>query len=243
MMWHSDSYTDKGQIRRINEDAILDLSEQRLWLVADGMGGHSHGDYASQLVTRTLLNFAASPFSGISKRRLIEALDDCNTQLLLKAEREQVDVIGCTVALLQARCNSVICSWSGDSRIYRLRNGQLRQLSRDHTQQSAVEDRDHLRHPISLMEPSQMLTHAIGGSPLLELEHCWFKLIDGDAFLLCTDGLNKEVSDEEIHDAMTKASDGNKVLADLACLYQARGARDNVGMIWVAKAAFPQLIA
>ena len=140
-MWHSESYTDTGQRRSINEDAVLDLHEQQLWLVADGMGGHSNGDYASQLLTRTLRQFQASRLPAVSKARLVKSLDDCNAQLLAKADKEQVDVIGCTVVLLQARNDSLLCSWSGDSRAYRLRNGELLQMTRDHSQQSAVEDR------------------------------------------------------------------------------------------------------
>lgn len=236
-MWHSASYTDTGQKRSINEDSILDLQGQRLWLVADGMGGHSNGDYASQLVTRTLQQFQASRLAGVSKARLVRSLEECNAQLVAKADREQVDVIGCTVVLLQARGGSMLCSWSGDSRAYRLRDGQLLQLTQDHSQQSAVEDRDHLRHPVSLIEPTQMLTSAIGGAPLLALEHCWYQLKDNDAFLLCTDGLNKEVTDEEIHQAMLDASEGSVVLDTLAQLYQQRGARDNVGMIWLTRSS------
>lgn len=236
-MWHSTSYTDTGQRRSINEDSVLELLDQHLWLVADGMGGHSNGDYASQLVTRTLQQFQASTLAGVSKARLIRSLDDCNGQLLAKAEREQVDVVGCTVVLLQARRNSLLCSWSGDSRAYRLRNGQLLQLTQDHSQASAVADRDWLRHPVSLIEPTQMLTHAIGGAPELALEHCWFSIRDDDVYLLCTDGLNKEVSDEEIQLAMRSNSEGKAVLDTLASLYQQRGARDNVGMIWLTRSA------
>jgi serine/threonine-protein phosphatase Stp1 len=232
-MWHSSSYTATGHVRSNNEDSILDLNQQRLWLVADGMGGHSSGEYASQLVTRTLLNFVVSPLAGISKERVVEALDDCNAQLVEKADREQAGVIGCTVALLQARQTSVICSWSGDSRIYRLRDNELKQLTRDHSLQSAVEDRDYLLPPATLAEPSQILTSAIGGEPQLALEHCWYQLQAGDSFLLCTDGLNKEVSDEEIRCAMFDSASGDKVLATLAQLYEERGARDNVGMVWV----------
>lgn len=232
-MWQSRSYTDTGQIRKVNEDSILDLGHQQLWLVADGMGGHAHGEYASQLVCRTLEDYTASPLNGLSKERLIDALNECNSELVDKAARENAGIIGCTVALLQARKSSVMCSWSGDSRIYRLRDEELKQLTRDHSQQTAVEDRDYLLYPKSLIESSPMLTNAIGGDEKLALEHCWYQLHNGDSFLLCTDGLNKEVSDEEIGRAMLESATGEQVLSTLARLYQDRGARDNVGMIWV----------
>ncbi|NND92405.1 MAG: serine/threonine-protein phosphatase [Granulosicoccus sp.] len=236
-MWQSNSYTDTGQVRSINEDSILELPDQQLWLVADGMGGHSHGDYASQLVSRTLSDFQCSIHAGISKSRLVATLAQCNTQLVEKAERDQAGVIGCTVAILQTGSHSIRCTWSGDSRIYRLRSETLKQLTQDHSQQTAVEDRDRLRHPSSLIEPSQMLTSAIGGDGQLALEHCWYPLDADDIFLLCTDGLNKEVDDEEIRDALANSADGNQVLATLSRMYQERGARDNIGMVWVTCSA------
>lgn len=236
-MWISSSYTDTGKVRKLNEDSILDLNEQNLWLVADGMGGHSNGDYASQLVTRTLANYVTSRQAGVCKHRLIQALDDCNRQLVEKANQDRVGVIGCTVALLQARNDSVMCSWSGDSRVYRLRDDQLIQLTQDHSQQSVVEDRDLLRHPNVLMEPSQMLTSAIGGDSELAVEHCRYTLQPDDAFLLCTDGLNKEVSDDEIRATLLGSADGEAVLSTLAEMYQQRGARDNIGLVWARNAA------
>lgn len=232
-MWQSTSYTDTGKVRSLNEDSILDLNDQNLWLVADGMGGHSNGDYASQLVTNTLSNYIASPRAGVCKARLVAELASCNTQLIEKADRERAGVIGCTVAVVQARPSSILCSWSGDSRIYRLRDDELMELTSDHSQQSAVEDRDLLLYPRALSEGSQMLTGAIGGEPQLALEHCWYQLQAGDAFLICTDGLNKEVSDEEIRSAMLESSTGEKVLNVLSQLYQDRGARDNIGLVWL----------
>jgi protein phosphatase len=232
-MWQSDSYTDTGKIRSLNEDSVLDLNAQKLWLVADGMGGHSNGDFASQLVTSTLSNYIASPRAGICKARLIADLANCNTQLVEKADRENAGVIGCTVAALQARQTSILCTWSGDSRIYRLRGDELMELTSDHSIHSAVKDRDRLRFPKALSEPSQQLTGAIGGDPQLALEHCWYQLQEGDAFLLCTDGLNKEVSDEQIRSVMLESSTGDKVLNELAQLYRDSGARDNIGMVWL----------
>lgn len=236
-MWQSYSYTDTGKVRSLNEDSILDLRDQNMWLVADGMGGHANGDYASQLVVRTLSEYITSPRAGISKARMVEKLSSCNTQLVEKADRERADVIGCTVAVVQARQHSVLCSWSGDSRIYRLRGDVLSELTSDHSQQLAVDNRDLLVYPKAPFKPSQMLTNAIGGEPQLFLEHCWYQLRAGDAFLICTDGLNKEVSDEEIRRIMYDSSTGEEVVEVLSQLYQDRGARDNIGLIWMQEIA------
>ena len=231
-MWTSHSYTDTGKVRKLNEDAVLDSPAEHLWLVADGMGGHSHGDFASQLVVRTLKDFSVSLHAGVSKARIIAALDYCNAQLIQKAEQDGVDIVGCTVAVLHARTRSVLCTWSGDSRIYRLRHGRLVQLTQDHSQETYIKDRDLLRHPEAPFEPSQMLTGAIGGDTYLALEHCWYALQAGDTFLICTDGLNKEVSDDEIENVLNDAISGEQALATLSERYQTRGARDNVGLVY-----------
>ena len=173
-MWRSESYTHKGHVRSINENSILDKPDQRLWLVADGMGGHTSGDYASQLVAHTLQDFKASPISGITKGRLLNTLTECNLQLVAKAEREQLGVVGCTVALLHAREKSKFCCWCGHSRIYRLRQGNLKLLTQDHTEKSAVEDRDLLQYPVAPFKPSEMLTNAVGGNSNTLIEHCWY---------------------------------------------------------------------
>ena len=236
-MWTSHSYTETGKIRKVNEDSILDFTAQNIWLVADGMGGHSHGDYASQLVANTFRKFLASAHAGISKARIIATLDYCNTQLIQKSENDRVDIIGCTVALLHARANSILCTWSGDSRIYRLRNHVLTQLTQDHSQESSIDNRDLLRFPTVNFQPSQILTGAIGGNTTLAVEHCWYRLIEGDNFLICTDGLNKEVSDEEIHSILNEHNNGEDVLSRLVALYHSRGARDNIGLVFASNHA------
>lgn len=231
-MWQSSSLTEVGQIRSVNEDSVLDLPAERLWLVADGMGGHALGDYASQYVASQMAHYESSPQAGICKRRILATLNSCNRHLIDKASTAQHHVIGCTVALLQARKHSVMCSWSGDSRIYRLRNKQLLQLTIDHTHHNALEDRDRLTHPTPVHADSQSLTAAVGGHQQLSIDHGWYSLMDGDTFLLCTDGLNKEVSDEEIQQALEHATDGQLALDNLLALYHQRGARDNIALVW-----------
>jgi len=91
-----------------------------------------------------------------------------------------------------------------------------------------------IRHPNVMHEPSQSLTGAIGGDYELSLEHCWYRLIDGDTFLICTDGLNKEVNDGEIQSILDQSPDGEQALSRLVELYRTRGARDNVGLVYAA---------
>ena len=230
-MWTSHTYTNTGKVRQINEDALLDLADQKLWLVADGMGGHSFGDYASNLVVSSFSEYLASPMTGTNKLKIRSTLEHCNDHLIKRADEQRVDIIGSTVAILSAQRNNITCCWSGDSRIYRLRNKELLMLTVDHSQEQSISDRDRIRQPESIQQGSGMLTGAIGGDHQLALEHCWYGLQSGDRFLLCTDGLNKEVSDIEIEETMNRENNDEAVVSVLSELYLARGAHDNIGFL------------
>ena len=231
--WTASLYTHVGQIRSTNEDSILDLGSQLLWAVADGMGGHSAGDYASQHVVGALARYQHHRWPGIAMANLQLLLSQSNRHLFDKADAENQGTIGCTVAALTFHGGAGYCSWSGDSRIYRVRRGKLKQLTRDHTHQSLFEDRNLLSQPLESSGDYDLLTAAIGGEETMHLEHCWFALEDTDQFLLCTDGLYKEVTDDELQAMLNTDADRDTVVDALSELYQARGARDNVGIIHV----------
>lgn len=231
--WTSCQFTDIGKVRKVNEDSLIACDNQRLWAVADGMGGHENGDYASTYVTNSLADFESSALSGVAIARINRILEHCNSHLVEKSDVEQRDIIGCTVALLYIDGPHAHCLWSGDSRIYRLRGTQLKLLTRDHNYESLLADRDIIAHPKAMPGDNQMLTRAVGGDRELQLEHCIYTLDEEDHFLICTDGLFKELADHEIHQMLYQADRAQNTLAPLAQTYQDRGARDNIGMIHI----------
>lgn len=227
------SYTDAGQRRQLNEDALIEIADEGLWAVADGMGGHSQGDYASRHVCASLAGFRASGFPGVALVRIDTALRACNDHLAARARDSGVDAIGCTVAVLSVHRHMVLCSWSGDARIYRARHGQLRQLTRDHTQRTLAEDDDLMLERQTPLPVSGVLTHAIGGHDDLFVEHCCYELLSGDRYLLCTDGLYKELDEQQLLACLTGDDEPPIIVADLAARYHEGGARDNVGLVYV----------
>jgi len=233
LQWNSSHYTDVGLVRKVNEDSLLEHGEQQLWAVADGMGGHQAGDYASQHVVNELKNYRQHAKLGTRMRRLQHTMTQCNQHLFNKAASEKSGIIGCTVAALSLHGNQLVCSWSGDSRIYRLRAGELLQLTRDHNFNSLSEDRDRLRFPEQMGGDSELLTAAIGGEEALRLEHSWFALKATDQFLLCTDGLYKEITDTELQSILNTEASPDEKVSNLTALYRERGARDNVGFLYV----------
>lgn len=231
--WKSSTYTNRGLIRELNEDSILDLQSEHLWIVADGMGGHSAGDYASQHLVDGLAKYRCHEKPGIRMSRLQNILECSNEHFIQKAVSEHLGIIGSTVAILNIGRNYISCSWSGDSRIYRLRSGKLNQLTRDHNYGSLVKDRDYLNTSDGVWDNEELLTKAIGGAQTLQIEHCWFSLELTDKFLLCTDGLFKEVKDDEIEHILARETSAENVISSLSELYITRGARDNIGLIYV----------
>lgn len=234
--WRSFARTEAGRVREHNEDAVLELGAERLWCVADGMGGHHEGAHASTLAVATLRGYRASAYRGIALARLESLVRHCNDELLRHARDRGVDVVGCTLAVLTMHGRSALASWCGDARVYRARRGKLLVLTRDHSAGAESDDRDRHASPGPVTANRSALTAALGGGQTPQLEHSWFALEEDDRFLLCTDGLFKEVSDEEILDHLLTADSAESAVGALCARYHARGARDNVGLVGIATA-------
>ncbi len=231
--WTSSAASDRGNVREVNEDAFLDRPDLGLWAVADGMGGHAAGDVASRLVVEALGSLPAPRFLGRSVCQLRQRLSQANLELREQAARRNGQIVGCTLAALLALGSHGVVVWAGDSRVYLLRRGVLRQLTRDHSQVEALiagglldrEAADH--HPAS-----NIITRAVGGDDVLTLDAQIQELRDQDLYLICSDGLTKDVSADEIAAELTKADDGNAAAALVERAVR-QGARDNVTAVVV----------
>lgn len=232
LIWTSASRTDVGRVRKANEDACLDLPDLGLWAVADGMGGHHAGDVASAAIVEGLAALDPPGELDAFADAVRERLREVNRDLRERATREGVGTMGSTAVVLLAfghRCAGV---WAGDSRLYRLRDGTLTQITRDH---SAVEE--YVASGMSREEAesgpwSNAITRAVGADTDLDADTVFHDLADGDAFLLCSDGLYREVRDPEIEAALTR-SDPRQACDRLVELALERGARDNVTVVAV----------
>lgn len=203
LVWSSSSCTHPGMVRKINEDACLELAalgEGGLWVVADGMGGHEAGDVASSMIVETLRQ---APPPGNLKGFVASvetALHRVNRQLQEKAAQDyEHRTIGSTVVILLIFQEHAACLWVGDSRIYRLRRSRLQQLTRDHSHVQELLDRGLINADEASNHPmSNVITRAVGSSEELQIDKIAFTIEPGDVYLLCSDGLNKVVSDSEI---------------------------------------------
>lgn len=225
--------THTGKVRRHNEDAILVREEAGLWAVADGLGGHSAGDYASGLIVERL---GALPRPD-DVFDFIEAIEDTlaqvNTELRDIAMRRGVDIIGSTVVLLVHDPDFMLCGWVGDSRAYCYEDGRLRQLTRDHVHGAKEDVTQFGSAPARPQAGSGVLTRAIGAEDRLFVDWVIAGNRPGTQFLLCSDGINKEMSDGEIDAQCAVAQNPGDVLQGLFGLALGRAARDNVSAVIV----------
>lgn len=230
--WTATAETNVGKVRKLNEDAVLDLSEQSLWVVADGMGGHAAGDIASQMIADRIKNYQRTELFGHNIKDIVNRLCQVNDDLTEYALTKGLGIIGSTVAVLLMDKHYCATIWAGDSRVYRLRNNRLRQLTVDHDQV-----REFMRMGISeekalAMPGSEVITRAIGSDEVHLPQVNLHQHFPGDKYLLCSDGLTKELSDETIEGAMA-AFEKNKIVEVLMRKALEEGARDNVSIISV----------
>jgi len=222
----------EGCARTVNEDAHLTREDIGLWVVADGMGGHEDGQIASAAIVEALDSVALDADFDAHLRQLSAMLATANDAIFRAAEEASVRM-GSTAAILHIDGFQYGCLWVGDSRIYRLRDGLLTRLTRDHTQVQEMMDRGLLTREEARGHPmSHVLSRAVGVEPDLRPETSVGAVLPHDVFLLCSDGLHGLVPDDEIARCMAASGRGAaRVLLDLAL---ERGAPDNVTVVTVA---------
>ena len=231
----SSSATDVGNTRKLNEDAVLERPEIGLWAVADGMGGHDSGDLASQTVVESLFRIAP-PLDPASLLRDVQWRIRVAHQALLReaARRGNNKTIGTTVVALLVSGREFNCVWAGDSRLYLLRDGELRQVTRDHSLVQEMVDAGQLDAEMAESHPhANVITRAVGAAEDLTLERRNDSLQLGDRLMLCSDGLSRYVSHDEIADKLGHDDIGEAASALVRAALE-HDARDNVSVIVVA---------
>jgi len=235
MQWRSYGYSTVGKVRDVNEDAYLENPESGLWAVADGMGGHLAGDEASKAVVDALRSVSARDSLEALSADVMACLQNTNTELLRRAqEKKQNQIMGSTVVVMLAVGKHCASIWAGDSRLYRYRDGLLSQLTRDHSLGSEMSPQNPISHDaLANRSQSNIVTRALGAVPQLAVDVITFEAKPGDTYLLCSDGLLKEVNSREVTEILSQSGceESSRSFIDLAL---ERGARDNVTVIVVA---------
>jgi len=236
-MMHAEAaaLTDVGRLRSTNEDAYGLLPEANFFLVCDGMGGAAAGEVASRMAVATALA-CVSRQAGKGPRALLEKLiAAANQQVFSRAEREpSLHGMGTTLVSLLVRDDHVWIAHVGDSRCYRFRAGGLERMTQDH---SLVEEQVRLGQ----LTPAEaekspfrnMITRAVGTRASVAAEIREFPAQSGDVFLLCSDGLTKEVPEPRIAEILGQDGDLQNLCQQLVDAANTAGGGDNITVVVV----------
>ena len=220
--------SDRGRVRDINEDNWYADEGCGVWLVADGMGGHTNGKLASFKIVESARSVGHAVSAPDLLARFTDRMFRANDELLAFSASRNNTVLGSTLVSVLIFGNHYACVWAGDSRAYLVRNGEMQQVSRDHTEVQDLLDRGVIDAEQARTWPRRnVITRAVGVFNDLELDTTRGQVFDGDRFVLCSDGLTGHVQDGEIRDIV--ASHGSQDACNrLVELTLERGAKDNV---------------
>ncbi len=242
------SKTDVGLLRERNEDSLLVFPRYRVAVVADGMGGHLSGDIASALAVSTLRGFYSNtigpdrtwPFpydNDLTEEEncVVVGVRLANQHVFARARRSQNESgMGTTlvVVVFSESAEQVIVGHVGDSRCYRVREGQLTQLTSDHSLVSEVtEIAPWLSEDEVNQLPSNVITRALGMAPDVVVDLLTTETREGDTYLLCSDGLNGMLTDAEILETIGEADSLEAICDRLVTRANAAGGNDNTTVV------------
>lgn len=238
--------SDVGMMRSHNEDSFAIDPERHLFVVADGMGGHSYGEVASRIAVAAIREFvhksadeeATLPFEldpGLSRQaNVLRAAIRLGHERVLRAIRQDSALHGMgttVVGMLVDGQKAVICH-VGDSRAYRYRNGRLELLTQDHTWVNEQVVAGFLSEEQARVHPlKNVVTRALGGDSEVQIDVREFQVEPGDLYLLCSDGLTTMLSDQEILERLRGNPGLEEACQRLVRDANARGGYDNVSVV------------
>ncbi len=228
--------SDAGLRRSNNEDALVLKPEWGLFAVADGMGGAASGEVASGIFSDT----AHDVFSAISKRSEEEIVEFVQNTFQLAHERilssaqqnPKHNGMGCTAELIAFYNSNYVMGHVGDSRTYLLRQGQLRQITKDHSLVQEQFDQGIIsRQEVRTHSLKHVILRAVGINETLALDIIKGRCLEGDIFMLCSDGLTDMVEDNVIQQTLSLSADIDKKVERLIDLAKSAGGLDNITLI------------
>lgn len=232
--------TDTGKVRTHNQDYIYSSSEavgilSNLFIVADGMGGHKAGDYASRFVVEQLVAYVEHTPAVHTISMLETGIKEINRSLYIRSiHSEELSGMGTTLVAATVEDSTLYVANVGDSRLYLLRDQTITQVTRDH---SYVEELVALgkmeRGSQEYLEKKNIITRAIGANPEIMVDFFEIELEDGDYVLLCSDGLSNMLSEDEILNIVLENDSLQTKVESLIFSANARGGKDNIAIVIV----------
>lgn len=231
------SMTDIGRRRKLNQDTVYSCEHplgnlQNLFIVADGMGGHKAGDYASAYTVKAIEREVEDCDDMAPVRILREAISVANREIYEKQSTE-VDFagMGTTTVAATIEDNVLYVANVGDSRLY-LIDKAITQVTKDHSLVAEMVRKGSLDETAARLHPDKnIITRAIGAAPNVEIDFFEVELAVGDIILMCTDGLTNMVDDDEILRIVRSSVDVADVAENLIKMANHNGGKDNIGVV------------
>ncbi len=232
--------TDVGRVRAHNQDYLYSSSSpigdlENLYLVADGMGGHKAGDFASRFLVECMIDYLQMESAPGPEELFRDGIRCANEQLYEKSlSSPELSGMGTTLVAATIKNNTLYVANVGDSRLYLYRSGELSQITRDH---SYVEEMVRLGRMIrgsrEYQEKKNLITRAVGTSRRVEADFFKVPLAAGDLILLCSDGLTNMLTDREIGAALGGGQTIQEKVEELIGEANNNGGRDNIAVVLV----------
>ncbi|MCU6744116.1 Stp1/IreP family PP2C-type Ser/Thr phosphatase [Suilimivivens aceti] len=233
------SVTDIGRKRKLNQDFVYSSDEavgnlKNVYIVADGMGGHQAGDYASKCTVETMVREIKGCFEQSPIRILSRAIRIANDQVRRKArEDESLYGMGTTVVAATVLGKYLQVANVGDSRLYII-NEEVRQITRDHSLVEEMVRMGGLDREAARNHPDKnIITRAIGARDTIEIDFFHEELKSGDLILMCSDGLTNMLEDEEIGRILKTPGTIEERAERLIDAANQNGGRDNIAVILI----------
>jgi protein phosphatase/serine/threonine-protein phosphatase Stp1 len=227
----SSAATHPGAVRPRNEDNLVDRPDLGLWAVADGAGGHGSGDVASTAIAESLGTVPPGLSAAEMLAQVRLRLTAVHAELQARAvARGRGGIIASTIVVLLVRGTHFAALWAGDSRIYLLRGGTLHRITHDHSLVQEMVDSGALSAEEAEKHPqANVITRAVGAEGPLELDKVADRLHPGDRFMLCSDGVFKELAEAEIAGHLARGAEAEELVQRAVDA----GGRDNVTVVVV----------
>lgn len=231
--------SDKGLRRDNNEDACFILPKENVYVIADGVGGGNAGEIASRTAVKEIANYIKdTPANDLEdKYQIVEYLHDCLTNAnkkiyTLSNTYEKNKGMATTAIIFFARKGKAYVANVGDSRVYIFRGEKLSQLTEDHTYVNTLVKAGILsKEQAEVDERKNMITRALGAEYTVEPDFFQLDVVEGDIFIICTDGLYDEVGKSEIINIVKKEESMSEICKDLVECANQNGGHDNITVI------------
>lgn len=232
--------SDRGKVRDNNQDSYFVMPEEGIFLVADGVGGHTHGELASRTAMTDIAAFVrdnpipAGADTDLIKQYFCNLTQLVNEHIYSIAGEQAPRGMATTLIILYIEKNMAHVLNVGDSRVYLIRDGVMNQITEDHTFVNTLVKRGIISEAEAKTHPDRnMITKAIGADRTIEPDFYTFSIKENDVVLMCTDGLYNEVSSETIVKMASEENDMRKLCSDLVDRANSHGGGDNITVVSV----------